>query len=267
MTGALHRAATRLPPDVRTALQRAFDEERDPQARAHLESSLKNADSARSLSLGKMVTLNGRVFTGRSRFHIGAVEQNIAPPIDFPKINAFFHVGPVMRQAGDDWHPISAEPTSSIRFERYGPDMVRRLNLHTLIGKTTMGRAIADALRDVGGVFLSKIGLCGNQLAGQIKWVAGVHFLEELGKTEATWVFEVERLAPSSSPSMCMGTAISKIWNARWSNVFQPSNRPWNPRGISTDQRESASGRLCRMNRSPISRFADCSGTGFRRPA
>ena len=59
-----------------------------------------------------------------------------------------------------------------------------------------MGPRSAQALKEVGGVYLSKIGLCGNRLASQIRHVEEVHFLKELGKTEATWVLDVERLGP-----------------------------------------------------------------------
>lgn len=161
----------------------------------HLQLPLSEAE-ARSLKVGDMVTVSGKVFTGRSRFHIRAIEEDILPPIDFSKINTFFHVGPVMRQAGDGWELVSIEPTSSIRFERYGADVVRKLKLRTLIGKTTMGPATTKALQEVGGVYLTKIGICGNQIGAQVKKIEGVYFLDELGKTEATWVFEVERFGP-----------------------------------------------------------------------
>ena len=154
------------------------------------------AEEARSLELGTMVTVTGTVFTGRSRFHIRAIEDGILPPIDFEETNCFFHVGPVMRRENGEWQVVSIEPTSSIRFERYAGGVIRKLNLRTSIGKTTMGRKTAEALRDVGGVHLTKIGVCGNLLAPQVKKVHAVHFLDELGKTEATWVFEVERLGP-----------------------------------------------------------------------
>jgi len=153
-------------------------------------------EEARGLALATRVTVSGLVFTGRSRFHIRAIEQEILPPLDFQEVNGFFHVGPVMRRRGDQWEIVSIEPTSSIRFDRYGADVIRKLGLRTLIGKTTMGRRAAEALRDVGGVYLTKIGVCGNQLIPQVRAVRSVHFLEELGKTEATWVFEVERLGP-----------------------------------------------------------------------
>ena len=153
-------------------------------------------DEARSLTVGDLVTVTGMVFTGRSRLHIRAIENGIVPPLDFERINCFFHVGPVMRQANGAWEAVSIEPTSSIRFERYAGDVIRKLKLRTCIGKTTMGRKTAAALREVGGVHLTKIGICGNQLATQVTRVCGVHFLDELGKTEATWVFEVERFGP-----------------------------------------------------------------------
>ncbi|MGI6420366.1 MAG: fumarate hydratase C-terminal domain-containing protein [Thermoguttaceae bacterium] len=161
----------------------------------HLQLPLSE-EVARDLPLGAMVTVSGLVFTGRSRFHIRAIEQDLVPPIDFQTVNCFLHAGPVMRRAEQGWEIVSIEPTSSIRFERYGGQVVRKLRLRALIGKTTMGPGTAAALRDVGGVHLSKIGICGNQLAPQVTKVHGVHFLDELGKTEATWVLEVQRFGP-----------------------------------------------------------------------
>lgn len=156
-----------------------------------------SAEQARELKLGQMVTVSGLVFTGRSRFHIRAIEDDIVAPIDYKKINCFFHVGPVMKQNDQgQWEIVSIEPTSSIRFERYSADVIRKLNLHMLIGKTTMGTETSKALAEVGGVHLTKIGICGNQLSAQVKKVHEVHFIDELGKTEATWVFEVEKFGP-----------------------------------------------------------------------
>ncbi len=161
----------------------------------HLQLPLSEA-VARELELGQIVTVSGLLFTGRSRFHIRAIENDLLPPLDFREVNCFFHVGPVMRQVEGTWEIVSIEPTSSIRFERYGGAVVRKLGLRTLIGKTTMGTGTAQALRDVGAVHLTKIGVCGNLLRSQVRQVVAVHFLEELGKTEATWVFEVDHFGP-----------------------------------------------------------------------
>ena len=153
-------------------------------------------EDIKSLKLGEMVTVSGLLFTGRSRFHIRAIEDDVYPPIDYEKINCFFHVGPVMRQDDGEWKVVSCEPTSSIRFERYGADVVRKFSLRTLIGKTTMGPGTAQALKEVGGIYLSKIGLSGNALKDQVKKVHDVHFLDELGKTECTWIYEVDHFGP-----------------------------------------------------------------------
>ena len=151
---------------------------------------------ARSMKLGEMVTVSGLLFTGRSRFHIRAIENDIYPPIDYNAINCFLHVGPVMRKGPGGWDVVSCEPTSSIRFERYGADVVRKFRLRTLIGKTTMGPGTAQALKEVGGIYLSRIGLSGNVLCSKIKAVRNVYFLDELGKTECTWIYEVEEFGP-----------------------------------------------------------------------
>ncbi len=153
-------------------------------------------EDALALRLGEIVHVSGMLFTGRSRFHIRAIEENLFPPLDYAKVNCFFHVGPVMRQEAGEWKIVSIEPTSSIRFERYGADVVRKFGLRTLIGKTTMGSHTSEALKEVGGIYLSKIGVCGNQLRDQVTKVHCVYFLDELGKTEATWVMEVRNFGP-----------------------------------------------------------------------
>lgn len=190
---------------------------------------LSEAD-AESLKLGEMVTVSGLLFTGRSRFHIRAIEDDIYPPIDYEKINCFFHVGPVMRQMENGWEVVSCEPTSSIRFERYGADVVRKFRLRTLIGKTTMGPETAKALKEVRGVYLSKIGLSGNALRGQVKKVHDVYFLDELGKTECTWIYEVENFGPFFVAMDTNGRnyfeELSAEANARMPEIEQALNIP-----------------------------------------
>ena len=44
MYNAIRLGATKMPPDIRAALQRALEEEQDPMAKKHLEVSLQNAD-------------------------------------------------------------------------------------------------------------------------------------------------------------------------------------------------------------------------------
>ena len=49
----------------------------------HLQLPLSQ-EVARELTLGTMVTVSGMVFTGRSQFHIRAMERDLFPPIECP---------------------------------------------------------------------------------------------------------------------------------------------------------------------------------------
>ena len=44
-------------------------------------------EDVRGLEVGDVVFLDGPVYTGRSLFHIRAVDQSIVPPVDFEKMN------------------------------------------------------------------------------------------------------------------------------------------------------------------------------------
>jgi len=153
-------------------------------------------DDVRGLDIGDVVFLDGPVYTGRSLFHIRAVDQNIIPPIGFKKMNVLMHIGPVMEQVDDLWRPVSMAPTSSIRFEKYGAAIIKKLGIRGIIGKTTMGVGTMEMMKEFGTVHLTVVGIMGNFLAKQVKKVLGVYFLEELGRTEATWVMELEKGGP-----------------------------------------------------------------------
>ena len=150
----------------------------------------------RELTAGEVVYLSGTVFTGRSLVHLRAVEEDILPPVAGVS-NVLMHVGPVMRRsAGGDWEVMSMTPTSSLRFERYGADIVKLMRLRAVIGKTTMGERTMQMMSKCGCVHLTSVGVCGNTLARTVTQVTDVYFRDELGNTEATWVMEVDRAGP-----------------------------------------------------------------------
>ncbi len=146
--------------------------------------------------MGDVVFLDGPVYTGRSLFHIRAVDEGIVPPLDYGRMNVLLHIGPVMGQRDGAWVPISMAPTSSVRFEKYGAAIVRKLGIRAVIGKTTMGPETMAAMKECGCVHLTVVGVMGNLLARQVRSVPAVHFLDELGKTEATWVMDLEGGGP-----------------------------------------------------------------------
>jgi tartrate/fumarate subfamily iron-sulfur-dependent hydro-lyase beta chain len=153
-------------------------------------------NDVRGLDIGDVVLLDGPVYTGRSLFHIRAVDRNIIPSVDFKQMNVLMHIGPVMEKLDDTWRPVSMTPTSSIRFEKYGAAIIKRLGIRAIIGKTTMGVGTMETMKKFGAVHLTVVGIMGNLLAKAVKKVLGVHFLEELGRTEATWVMDLERGGP-----------------------------------------------------------------------
>ncbi len=150
----------------------------------------------RELEIGEVVYLNGPVYTGRSLFHIRAVEQGIVPPVDPEKMNVLVHAGPMMEKVGDGWRPISMTLTASIRFDKYGPAIIKKLGIRAMIGKTTMGHETMETMREYGAVHLTAVGVMTNILPAQVRKVMGVYFMEELGGTEATWIMELEKAGP-----------------------------------------------------------------------
>ena len=155
---------------------------------------LKEED-VRKLNVGDTVYFTGLLYTCRTLFQKQVCSEEIIPAFDFENINLMAHVGPVMKLT-DKWQPVSFDPTSSIRFEKFGPQIISKLKTRAIIGKTTMGAQTLKTMQEFGCVHLTKVGIYGNVLAKKIKEVVTVYNLEEFGKTEATWIMEVNDFGP-----------------------------------------------------------------------
>jgi fumarate hydratase subunit beta len=156
---------------------------------------LSEAD-VRRLHIGDVVNLDGLIYTCRSLFQIDVVEQDVLPPMDFDKLNVMLHMGGIMKQVDEKWIPVSLLGTSSIRFEKLGPEIIKKLNVRAVIGKSTMGEQTMKAMKAHGCVHLAWGALIGNILAEKVIRVVDVYNLDELGALEATWIFEVENFGP-----------------------------------------------------------------------
>ena len=150
----------------------------------------------RQLNIRDVVYLDGLIYTCRSLFQIRAVEQDILPPIGFKKMNVMFHMGGIMKKVENEWIAVSLLCTSSIRFEKLGAPIIKKLGVRAIIGKGTMGVETMRAMKEVGCAHLSWGGLMGTMLAKNVKRVVDVYDLEELGPLEATWVLEIENFGP-----------------------------------------------------------------------
>jgi len=144
------------------------------------------------LKVGDLVSLSGRLATGRDRFHrfLAAGGESPVPLRD----GAIYHCGPVAIQQGDEWVIRAAGPTTSLRMERHMAALLALHQVRVVIGKGGMGEESRQAFMQHGCVYLQAVGGAAGVIAGCIERVSGVHFAHEFGMAEAVWDLHVSRL-------------------------------------------------------------------------
>jgi fumarate hydratase class I len=168
-----------------------------------------SVSDVRGLKAGDVVSLNGRIVTGRDRVHKYLAEKK-PPTGEIPfelSGSVLYHCGPVMEKSEEGYRAVSAGPTTSMRVEMYEAQIIREYQLRGIMGKGGMGGATRRALKENGCVYLHTIGGAAVYLADRIRKVGGVWKLEEFGQTEAMWLFEVEGF-PAIVTMDCMGNDI-----------------------------------------------------------
>jgi fumarate hydratase class I len=136
----------------------------------------------RSLRVGEVVLVSGRMYTGRDAVHHHLMSHD--PPVDL-RGSVLYHCGPVVLKDGDRWRVTAAGPTTSIREEPYQADLIRKYGIRAVIGKGGMGAKTLAALAECGAVYLNAIGGAAQFYARRIS-VSGVSLLE-FGTPEAMW--------------------------------------------------------------------------------
>ena len=167
-------------------------------------------EEIRSLHAGDVVSLNGRLYTGRDKFHKFIAEGGELP-VDFSN-GALYHCGPVcvgeveklksgkVEKCGDgvksgkveEWKVVAAGPTTSVRENAYEPLFIEKSGVRLIIGKGGMDAVTHEAMRKHGCVYIQAIGGAGAFYASCVRRVAGVSLLDEFGAAEAVWHFDVE---------------------------------------------------------------------------
>ena len=145
-------------------------------------------EQVRSLKVGDMVLVSGRVFTGRDQVHAHLMKHD--PPVDM-RGSVLYHCGPVVVKEGDGWRVTAAGPTTSIREEPYQADVIKRYGVRAVIGKGGMGAKTLAALQEAGAVYLNGIGGAAQFYARTITGVEGVSLME-FGTPEAMWHLTVK---------------------------------------------------------------------------
>ena len=163
----------------------------------------------RALKAGDAVSITGRIYTGRDKFHKFFADGGKLP-VDF-KDGALYHCGPVVVsgdrnvaapagsgstvRGGDipvaSYSVVAAGPTTSVRENPYEPDFIAKTGVRLVIGKGGMDAKTLAAMKKHGCVYIQAVGGGGAVYADAVKRVAGVSLLEEFGAAEAVWHLDV----------------------------------------------------------------------------
>jgi fumarate hydratase class I len=146
-------------------------------------------EQIRSLKVGDVVLISGRIVTGRDAIHHHLMHVDKAP-IDLTGA-IIYHCGPVMlKNDAGEWVVKAAGPTTSSREEPYQATVMKKFGIRAVIGKGGMGPKTSAGLVEHGGVYLHAIGGAAQIYARTLGKVHDVHLLEEFGIPEAMWEIE-----------------------------------------------------------------------------
>ena len=151
--------------------------------------------SIRALRAGDSVSITGRIYTGRDKFHKFFADGGKLP-VDF-RDGALYHCGPVVvsedvrRKTEDAWRVVAAGPTTSVRENPYEPDFIAKTGVRIIIGKGGMDARTLAAMKKHGCVYVQAVGGGGAVYADAVKKVAGVSMLRGFGAAEAVWHLDV----------------------------------------------------------------------------
>ena len=154
----------------------------------HIKAPLDN-ESIKKLRAGDQVFITGVIYVGRDAAHkrlVEALDQGKPLPFDL-KGQTIYYMGPAPAKPGQ---PIgSAGPTTSGRMDAYSPRLMAE-GLKGMIGKGMRSKAVKDAIKKYGAVYLAAIGGAGALISKSVKKSEVIAY-EELG-AEAVRRLEVE---------------------------------------------------------------------------
>ena len=152
--------------------------------------------SIRALKAGDAVSITGRIYTGRDKFHKFFADGGKLP-VDF-RDGALYHCGPVVVNSNtrqlkhsNTYSVVAAGPTTSVRENPYEPDFIAKTGVRIIIGKGGMDAKTLAAMKKRGCVYIQAVGGAAALSAAAVQKVTGVSYLKEFGAAEACWHFDV----------------------------------------------------------------------------
>lgn len=120
-----------------------------------------SADDARSLRAGDLVVIDGEiVVTAGMPTHerlLGCLAGREPMPMDL-RGASLFHLGSYSREVDGRFELLYINPTTSTRFNPYMPTLIPGFQWHAVGGKGGLDAACAQAMQEVGCVYLSFLG-------------------------------------------------------------------------------------------------------------
>lgn len=117
--------------------------------------------TVRSLSIGDFVLLDGDIVLTAGLPTHERIREHVASskplPIDV-RGGALFHLGSYSRETNGKFEVLYMNPTTSTRFNPYMPEFIRHFGLRMVGGKGGLDAACAQAMKEVGCVYLTFLG-------------------------------------------------------------------------------------------------------------
>lgn len=152
----------------------------------------------RRLRVGDMVHLDGEiVMTAGLPTHqrlMKCLEDGTPPPTDLTGAG-FFHLGSYNTEDDGVFDVLYLNPTTSTRFNPYMPTLIRQFGLRAVGGKGGLDRACAEAMKEVGCVYLSFLGGGCTLLSEAIREVVSVSWNDMISHYRIVKL-RVEQLGP-----------------------------------------------------------------------
>ena len=120
-----------------------------------------SADDARTLRAGDQVIIDGEIVitAGLPTHHrlLKCLEGSEPMPMDLQSVS-LLHLGSYSRETAGRFEVLYLNPTTSTRFNPVMPRLIRGFGWHAVGGKGGLDEHCAEAMREIGCVYLSFLG-------------------------------------------------------------------------------------------------------------